>query len=69
MSNGELAPIWKVTRFCCTSGLCFECHRHGNHGELRRRRRITHADNLTKPMADKMVAGWSAYDAKTEPMK
>lgn len=70
MANGDLARIWKVTRFCCTSGMCFECKKRGNlFGDMKKRKRITHADNLTKPMAEKMVVGWSAYDAKLEAMK
>jgi hypothetical protein len=68
MANGELAPIWKMTRFCCTSGLCVECHKRGNHGEMKRRKRIVHADNLTKPMAEKMAANWGSYDPKVEAM-
>lgn len=69
MANGENAPIWKVTRYCCTSGQCVDCKRRGNlYGDLRRRRRIVHAKNLTKPSADQMVAGWTTYDARTEAM-
>lgn len=71
MANGENAPIWKVTRYCCTSGLCVDCHTGGRGykvSTLERRKRITHADKLTKPMADKMTANWQSYGAKTEPM-
>jgi transcriptional regulator CtsR len=67
MADGELAPIWKVTRFCCTSGYCIDCHRRGGPG-IKHRARITHADKLTKPMADKMTANWQSYAAKTEKM-
>lgn len=67
--NGELAPIWKVTRFCCTSGMCVECKLRGNlYGDTRKRKRITHANKLTKPMADKMAANWRSYEAKVEAM-
>lgn len=70
MANGDNAPIWKVTRFCCTSGMCVECHTKRGHKPVgsARRVRIVHADNLTKSMAERMVAGWSAYDAKVEAM-
>lgn len=67
--NGENARIWKVTRFCCTSGQCVDCHLRGNiYGDSRLRERIVHADNITKPMAERMVSGWRAYDAKVEAM-
>ena len=71
MANGELARIWKVTRFCCTSGQCVDCHRRGGRYKfsmLERRKRITHADNLTKPMAERMADGWRSYDARVEAM-
>jgi hypothetical protein len=70
--NGENAKIWKVTRFCCTSGQCVDCHLSGRRYQVdmkERRKRITHADNLTKSVADQMSANWSLYDARTEPMK
>jgi hypothetical protein len=69
MANGELARIWKVTRFCCTSGMCFECKQRGNmYGDKNKRARIVHADNLTKPLAQRMAEGWVNYDAKVEAM-
>lgn len=71
MANGELAPIWKVTRFCCTSGQCVDCHKSGKpyrYSMTERRTRITHADNITKPLAEKMAAGWRDYDAEVEAM-
>lgn len=56
---------WQVTRFCCTSGMCLDCRAVANG---KQRKRIVHADNLTKATADKMVAGWSSYDAKASLM-
>jgi hypothetical protein len=66
MANGENAKIWQVTRWCCTSGYCVDCHNRANGRPLglERRARIVHANNLTKPLAERMVAGWAAYDAK-----
>lgn len=63
--NGELARIWQVTRFCCTSGQCIECHARSTG---RQRKRIVHADKLTKPMAELMAKNWSRYDAKASQM-
>lgn len=71
MANGELAPIWKVTRFCCTSGQCVDCHRSGRRWRvsmIERRKRIVHADNLIKSLAETMARNWAAYDAKVEAM-
>jgi hypothetical protein len=61
----EAEPIWQVTRFCCTSGMCIECRAAANG---RQRIRIVHADKLTKERADRMVAGWASYDAKVSRM-
>lgn len=71
MANGENARIWKVTRFCCTSGQCVDCHKRGGRWKIsmtERRKRITHADKLTKPQATVMARNWSSYDAKVEAM-
>lgn len=57
------ARVWQVTRFCCTSGQCFECRQRG-HG----RERIVHADRLTKKMADTMARNWASYDAMVSRM-
>lgn len=63
------APIWKVTRWCCRSGMCVSCKLRGNlYGDMKRRARITHADKLTKASADFMCVNWREYDAKTELM-
>lgn len=55
----ETTDRYIVTRTCCTSGQCVDCHTTGV-----RRARVVHADNLDKSMAERMVRGWSAYDAK-----
>lgn len=56
---------WQVTRFCCTSGMCLQCR---GLGVLERRKRIIHADNVTKEIALKMEAGWPSYGAKASEM-
>jgi len=60
--NGENARIWQVTRLCCTSGQCVECHKNGT------RTRIVHADNITRPFAERCAQGWAAYAPKVEAM-
>jgi len=63
------APIWQVTRFCCRSGMCFDCKQRGNlYGDLSKRKRIVHADRLTKATADRMSANWREFDAATSLM-
>lgn len=59
---------WQVTRFCCTSGFCVDCHQRGNDGSLARRQRIVHADRLTLQTARKMARGWASYEAEAVPM-
>jgi hypothetical protein len=60
-------PVMKylVTRFCCTSGMCITCRAAANGTG---RKRIIHADNVSKELADRMVKGWAAYDAKAARM-
>jgi hypothetical protein len=55
---------WQVTRNCCTSGQCVECHQRGTP----RPARIVHADRLTKAAAQAMVVGWRAYDPQASQM-
>lgn len=64
-AGGEKAPIWQVTRFCCTSGMCIDCRAAANGTS---RKRIVHADKITRELADRMVSGWKAYDAKVSLM-
>lgn len=58
---------YRITRFCCLSGLCIDCHQRGNHGDTAKRARIVHADHLTDAVASRMLAGWANYGAKKEP--
>jgi hypothetical protein len=63
------APIWKVTRFCCRSGMCIDCKQRGNlYGDTSKRKRVMHADKLTKARADEMTSNWREFDARTELM-
>ena len=71
MANGENAPIWQVTRFCCTSGQCVDCHRSGRKYKLsmtERRQRIIHIDGISKATATNIANNWRDYDAKVEAM-
>lgn len=55
-------PLYTVTRYCCTSGCCIDCHARGNHGNPARRERIVQASGLTRPVATKYLEGWSRFD-------
>ena len=66
--KGENTGNWKVTRFCCNSGLCAFCHARGNHGDLTKRARVVHAANVSKEYADRCVLGWARFDARAEKM-
>lgn len=56
---------WRVTRFCCTSGMCLDCRAVANGTK---RKRVVHADKLTEAKARQMAANWSAHGAEAEPM-
>jgi hypothetical protein len=56
-------PVWQVTRLCCRSGMCIDCHKRGGPNGPERRKRIVHADKLTSAMADRMVMGWFEFGA------
>lgn len=56
---------WRVTRFCCTSGMCIECRAVANGTK---RKRIAHADRLTQDRAETIARNWSSYGATAEPM-
>lgn len=64
----KMVGNWKVTAWCCTSGLCIDCHRRGNHGSLdkRTRRVITH--NISEALAKRTAENWQSYGAKAERM-
>ncbi len=55
-----------VTRWCCTSGLCIDCHNRGNHGNKDKRQRVIQCDNLSKDKAEKVVSGWQSYGAEMQ---
>jgi len=59
---------YQVTRFCCTSGLCCECHARGNHGDKAKRKRVVHTDNVSKAWAEHVCAGWQEYSPTVERM-
>lgn len=67
----EAPRIWQLTRWCCTSGQCVDCHlaspsetaMYKSPGRAVRRR-IIHADKLTEETAKRMEKNWSGYDAK-----
>lgn len=54
---------YTVTRLCCTSGQCIDCHRSGKGKPAR----VVHAVGVSKELAEKMVSGWSAYAAQMAP--
>jgi hypothetical protein len=55
---------WKVTRFCCTSGMCLDC-RAVMRGTKRKREDVL--TGLTKEKAEEVARNWSSYGAKVEP--
>jgi hypothetical protein len=60
---------WRVVRFCCTSGLCCECHARGNHGDKRKRQLICDWDNVSEAYAKYVANGWRDYGVEAEPIK
>ena len=56
---------WQVTRFCCRSGMCLECRAVANGTQ---RKRIVHANYISRELALRMEEGWASYDAKAERM-
>ena len=59
---------YQVTRFCCTSGLCVECHSRGNHGNLAKRQRLVQTDNVSRDWSKFVAGNWQAYGATAERM-
>ena len=53
---------WQVTRFCCTSGNCFECL-----GESTRKR-IVHTYDVSEDWAHYVAHNWKMYESKAELM-
>jgi hypothetical protein len=52
---------YRVTRWCCTSGLCVDCHKRGNHGDLTKRERVVQTDHVSRHWAKHVVTGWSVH--------
>ena len=46
-------PLWQVTRFCCLSGMCFDCRAIVTGGS---RKRMVVAENLTEEAAVRLEA-------------
>ena len=57
--------VWQVTRQCCTSGYCIDCHKNNRLGKPAR---IVQADVLDKDAAEKMAAGWPLTKGLAERM-
>jgi len=56
-----MADTYRVTRWCCTSGLCHECHARGNHGDMRKRKRIVHTYGVSRATALRTFKGWNIH--------
>lgn len=59
---------WQVVRWCCTSGLCSECHGRGNHGDLLKRARVVQLNGVSEGYATAVAANWRNYGATAEAM-
>lgn len=59
---------WKVTAWCCTSGLCIDCHRRGNHGDRAKRQRRIISYNISRELAERTASNWLSYEARAERM-
>jgi len=59
--------IYRVTRFCCTSGMCLECRSFLNG---KPRKRVVQYEGPRKEVAEKTLRGWGGgrepYGAKLE---
>ena len=56
---------YKVTRWCCLSGMCLDCRAEGDKSK---RRRVVQADKLDPVMAERYLRGWKHYEPKMEVM-
>lgn len=65
MQLAKFENHYRVTRWCCRSGMCIECMAHVT---MKGRKRVVQADNLSEEMAKRYLIGWSDYDPKMEPM-
>jgi hypothetical protein len=59
---------WKVTGWCCRSGLCIDCHSRGNHGHLERRVRRIITYGISRDWAEYVASNWASYEAKAQEM-
>jgi len=61
--------IYRVTRFCCTSGMCLDC-RAVARGPKASRVRVVQYEGPRKEMAERTLKGWGGgsqpYGAKLE---
>lgn len=61
---------YQVTRNCCRSGCCVDCHATGNVPTPESgRTRIIQADGYSKSYAEFVAGGWKDYAPKVEPME
>jgi hypothetical protein len=47
---------YRITRWCCTSGMCITCQAAGDRDK---RKRIIHTDGVSEKWADYVVASWN----------
>jgi hypothetical protein len=63
--KGWIMRRWQVTRFCCLSGMCFDCRAIVTGGP---RKRIVVVENVTEQEAAKMAQNWAEYSAEASEM-
>ena len=57
--------LWQVSRFCCLSGMCFDCRAIVTGGS--RKRKVV-VENVTEETAVRMVRNWVEYGAEASEM-
>jgi hypothetical protein len=57
--------LWQVTRFCCLSGMCFDCRAIVTGGS---RTRLVVAENVTEEAAVRIAQDWVQYGAEASEM-
>ena len=57
--------LWQVTRFCCLSGMCFDCRAIVTGGS---RKRMVVAENVTEEAAVRIAQEWVQYGAEAAEM-
>jgi len=66
MRKPEIASgKFQVTRWCCTSGMCFTCRAAG---DMAKRKRVVHTCGVSKEWADYVAGNWNVnnYEPKVE---